>query len=165
MQRKNLKVGMLIVVMAFGLGLFFGSCSSVPSVALDRTLMNSDIPIEEQSQILVIGRIGLTSPIPKDRYNIVYILPSGNHTFSGEYTWYRWVPSGRYRVAEPAGTVGFSISYDFLPGQFYYLVGAEEIERRPERIMILTEEELSLHFGESYVNTLKSLRVEAAAQN
>jgi len=168
MKNKCFKVRMLITLLIAALWLSFVSCFSGPSVVVDYSLMNNEVPIAQQSQILVLYRISLSTPVTKSQGWSLYVLPAGEHTFVGTYTLYRSVPSstGSYRVIEEAGAMDFSISHNFLPGQFYYMVGSadENTTATTSRIMILTEEELSTHFSKEYVNSLKEKRANAEQQ-
>jgi len=171
MKSKIFLLGVFVAVLSLGLEILFVSCSSSPSVVVNYSLMDNEVPIAQQSQILVQYRISLSTPVTRSNEWSVYVLPAGEHTFVGTYNIIEYVPgsTGSYRVSQLAGTMDFSISHDFLPGQFYYMVGSADEDDNPNvqkasRILILTEEELSTHFSKERVNFLKEKRVNAEQQ-
>ena len=175
MANKKFKLGILTTVMALLMGMLFVSCFSGPTVAVDRSMMDNSVSVDEQSRILISGRITLNTDrgevIAANRgfihpYDLgtVYILPAGEHTFIGEYTFFKSqvLPGRSYRTLTPAGTIPFNITHNFLPGQFYYLVGVDNPEEVPTSIRILTEEEVNPKNWQ-YIN-LKSARSAAEKQ-
>jgi len=152
----------LVVFIVLGL-----ACASSPGVSVNTSMMDSSIPLNGQSEVYVGGRFVIsidngatimassTGAIAPYAEGTVFVLPAGEHSFTGEYTYYRTVSQGTYRTLEKRGTVSFSINYDLLPGQFYYLFGASSEVERPQSITLLTEEEASQRFDKSYLRKMR----------
>jgi len=175
MKKKLRLIGFIVTIMIFGMS--FVSCLSSGGIIVDNSFMNKDISVEEQSFILVHSRIVLDDVngdwiLDSRQYNRavgkVYIIPAGNNTFKGTYTYYRTeIVQGNYgswRTWAADGTIDFNISKDLLSGKFYYMVGSDEPDQIPESINILTEEELNNYFTSYRLNQLKDARISAEKQ-
>ena len=162
----------LVVFIVLGL-----ACATSSTPAINYSMMDNSLSIAKQSQIYVnrtikvsfdYGNMIIAASDGKETYmgqGTVFILPAGEHNFSGEYTYYGSEASGgSYTVMVPKGKVSFNIDYNLLPGEFYYLLGAENRTTIPEKIQLLTDAELSSQFSESYVEFLRSCRVDAEKQ-
>jgi len=156
-MKKNVFIGITVIALVLGLSLV--SClTGLRSV--DYSLMDNSVSIDKQSYVVVLDRIMLNTidenSIQDTHERIVndvgpatvYILPAGMHSFSGDYTYFgigtvTGATGSYYSVKRPAGRIDFNINYNFLPGQFYYLVGNTDSSlTKPSNILILTEEEL-----------------------
>ena len=178
MKEKGKWTPHIIAAMAFAVFIVLGlACASSPNPAINDSMMDNSLSIAEQSQIYVNRKIKVSidhgdmiiaSSDGKETYmgeGTVFILPAGEHNFTGEYTYYGSESSGgSYTVMVPRGKVSFNIDYNLLPGQFYYLLGADDVLKKPEKILLLTDAELSSHFSEDYVNMVRRSRADAEKQ-